>query len=120
VVHDESTYWLAASESDYSALGSVDESELNVLVSRTSESRIDIEVTNTGNTPAIFVRFRVTDMESGNNLTPVIYEDNYLTLMPGEKRFLKIDISSVPVTTSSNPLVMYWEGLNLKEKSKVF
>jgi hypothetical protein len=120
VVHDESTYWIASSGSDYSALSKVEESSLNVEVSRTSESRIDLEITNTGTAPAIFVRFRLNDIETGKNLVPVIYEDNYLTLMPGEKRFLKIDIASVPTTISSKTLAVYWDGLNLTKQLKVF
>jgi mannosylglycoprotein endo-beta-mannosidase len=120
VVHDESTYWLAAPESDYSALSSVAESALNVEISRVSAARIDLEVTNTGSTPALFVRFRINDIETGQNIVPVIYEDNYLTLMPGERKFIRIDISSVPTDLSSKPLALYWDGLNLKEKLKVF
>jgi mannosylglycoprotein endo-beta-mannosidase len=120
VVYDENTYWFGTNKSDYSSMSSLGKVGLSVIVSRTTDTRVDIEVHNNGSEPAVFVRFRITDTDTGMNLVPVFYEDNYITLMPGEKRYLKADLSSVPGLTGTKPLTLYWKGFNVIEASKFF
>src|SRR5205823_10769327 len=43
-------------------------------------------LTKTGNVPAFFLRLQVTKGKGGDELLPVIWQDNYLSLLPREKR----------------------------------
>ncbi|HEY8782646.1 MAG TPA: glycoside hydrolase family 2 protein [Mucilaginibacter sp.] len=45
-----------------------------------------ISVTNTGKSVAFFVHLRVLKEKGGDDILPVIFEDNYLLLAPGETR----------------------------------
>ncbi|MBE0674161.1 MAG: glycosyl hydrolase [Bacteroidales bacterium] len=117
---DENIYWLAASGGDYSAMHDIPDTELNVEVFRVNDNAIDISVTNSTRIPAIFTRFRITAVESGSVLTPAIYEDNYITLMPGEKKFIRVDISSVSDMGRDKSLALVWDGFNVADGIRVF
>ena len=45
-----------------------------------------ITVTNPGPGLALAVHLRITKGRGGEELLPVLWEDNYFALMPGEKR----------------------------------
>ena len=58
-------------------------------------------VTNTGRTLAFFVRLKLTDGTGGDEVLPVRWEDNYVTLLPGEHRELTATYSAADVTRGS-------------------
>ena len=66
-----------------------------------------ITVMNTGKTVSFFVHLRALKNKGGEDILPVIFEDNYLLLAPGEKRtvhcsYLKKDAGIlVPYITAS-------------------
>jgi hypothetical protein len=117
---DENFYWLASQGSDYSAMAEIPATELNVEIHRASNTSFDFTVTNNTGTPAVFIRLRITDPLTGETLSPVIYEDNYFSLMPGEKKFLRADVSSISEKAGDKPLTLYWKGFNVPEKSIMF
>lgn len=51
-------------------------------------------VENRGGTPALMVRLEVIRKSDGEQILPVFYEDNYISLLPGEKRSVRIMFSS--------------------------
>jgi hypothetical protein len=117
---DENSYWLAASGGDYSAMQDIPDTELNVEVFRVNDKTVDISVTNSTKNPAIFARFRITAVETGALLTPAIYEDNYINVMPGEKKFIRVDISSVSDMGRDKSLALVWDGFNVADGIRVF
>jgi hypothetical protein len=119
-VIDENVYWMAAGGADYSALEDLGETDLNVEIFRVSGTVIDINITNRGKLPAVFVRFRINNVVTDEVLAPVFFEDNYITLMPGEKRFVRADLSVIPSDIREMPLVLHWKGFNIPEKSRTF
>ncbi|SHM91469.1 glycoside hydrolase family 2 protein [Mucilaginibacter sp. OK098] len=46
-------------------------------------------ITNTGKSVAFFVHVRVLKEKGGDDILPVIFEDNYITLAPGETRTIE-------------------------------
>ena len=50
------------------------------------ESITHLTLANPAKTLAFFVRLKVDKGKSGDEVLPVIWQDNYVTLMPGEKR----------------------------------
>jgi len=60
------------------------------------------------------------DVQTGKSLVPIFFEDNFLTLMPGERRFIKINTYLVSNGLETKPLLIYWKGLNVKETSNLF
>jgi exo-1,4-beta-D-glucosaminidase len=78
------------SYADYTALQTLGKTTLHVvttggMASRDSSAH-DITVTNTGSTVAFQVHLRALKGQSGDDILPVIFSDNYFELAPGEKR----------------------------------
>ncbi len=75
--------------SDFSALQKLPKTTLkvNYTTSRDESKTIHkITVTNTGKAVTFFVHLRALKDKDGNDILPVIFEDNYLLLAPGESR----------------------------------
>ncbi len=51
-----------------------------------------IEVSNTGNNPALLIRLNLVGSD-GEQILPVLYSDNYFALMPGEKKTVEVRFS---------------------------
>jgi exo-1,4-beta-D-glucosaminidase len=82
-------YTPESSFADFSALQTMPVTTLNVhhTTSKTENSTTHkITVTNTGKSVAFFVHVRVLKEKGGDDILPVIFEDNYLLLAPGESR----------------------------------
>jgi exo-1,4-beta-D-glucosaminidase len=54
------------------------------------EGSAQVVVENTGQALAFQVHLRVADRETGEEVLPVYWQDNYLALLPGEKRTLRV------------------------------
>ncbi len=87
----KSTWFTTPTESyaDYNALSQLPKVKLKVT--DRSEHRLDQEVThvtleNPSKNLAFFVRLKVNKGAKGEEILPVIWEDNYISLLPGEKR----------------------------------
>ncbi|MDR0818454.1 MAG: hypothetical protein LBN43_02625 [Oscillospiraceae bacterium] len=76
---NETTYWHNRKNyQDYRAIGALPEPTLSL-----ASGDKYLSVFNTGDTPAVCLRLRITD-DDGNDILPVYWSDNYFTLMPGE------------------------------------
>ena len=81
--------------------------ELNMLgkasvkVSMTGKGPWKVTLTNNGNVPALMLRLKLVSKSTGDMVLPVIYSDNYFSLMPGEKR--EIDIDAAPEDLRGKP-----------------
>jgi exo-1,4-beta-D-glucosaminidase len=77
---------------NYSALGSMPKATLNVKhisAQTTTGASHKITIINTGKSVAFFVHVRVLKEKGGDDILPVIFEDNYITLAPGEMRTIE-------------------------------
>ncbi|MEZ4899750.1 MAG: discoidin domain-containing protein [Saprospiraceae bacterium] len=106
-----------AFDNDYSALRTLPK----VPVERTEISRqktgneevMDIRIKNTGNRPALMIRLNVVGEQSGEQILPVLYEDNYFSLMPGEEKVIRIKVK-LEDARGETPLVKV-SGFNAEE-----
>jgi exo-1,4-beta-D-glucosaminidase len=87
----KSKWWMTPTDSfaDYTALSQL----RKVHVSQSSQTEIDgdyattrVTLVNQGQGVAFFVRLSVKPEASDNEILPVIWQDNYFSLLPGEKR----------------------------------
>jgi exo-1,4-beta-D-glucosaminidase len=78
-----------SSFADFTALSQLPKANLKIA-SRTErqkdESVTHVTVENPGKALAFFVRLKVNKGSGGKEILPVIWEDNYFSLLPGEKR----------------------------------
>jgi len=87
----KSNWYTTPTESyaDYTALAQLPKVKLNVA-SRTErkgdESVTHVTIENPSKNVAFFVRLKVDKGKGGEEVLPVVWQDNYVTLLPGEKR----------------------------------
>jgi exo-1,4-beta-D-glucosaminidase len=87
----KTTWWMTPTDSfaDYTALSQLPKVKLKVM-SRTEhtgeESIAHVTVENPSKNLAFFVRLKLDKGAKGEEILPVVWEDNYFSLLPGEKR----------------------------------
>ncbi len=87
----KSTWWMTptASYADFTAISQLPKVKLKVT-DRTErkgeESITHVTLENPSKSLAFFVRLKVDKGVKGEEILPVVWEDNYISLLPGEKR----------------------------------
>jgi exo-1,4-beta-D-glucosaminidase len=87
----KSNWWMTptASYADFTAISQLPKVKLKVM-DRTEhkgeESITHVTLENPSKSLAFFVRLKVDKGVKGEEILPVIWEDNYISLLPGEKR----------------------------------
>ena len=80
-----------ASYADFTAISQLPKVKLQVgeRTERKGEDAIThVTITNPSKNLAFFVRLKVNKGANGEEILPVVWEDNYVSLLPGEKREL--------------------------------
>ena len=72
---------------------------------------LSTELENASKTPALMVRLKAVREKSGDRILPALYDDNYITLMPGERRRLRTELEEAD-TRGERPRIVV-EGFNL-------
>jgi exo-1,4-beta-D-glucosaminidase len=101
----KSTWWTTPTESfaDYSALAQLPKLKLKVTVRtehKGEDSITHVTVENPSRSLAFFVRLKINRADRGEEILPVIWEDNYISLFPGEKRELAATFRSSDLGTA--------------------
>ncbi len=74
--------------------------------------KITTKLSNKTAYAAFNIRLKVTGYKSGGRILPVLYDDNYFTLLPGEERTVEMKVADAD-TYSEKPAVVV-EGYNVK------
>jgi exo-1,4-beta-D-glucosaminidase len=87
----KSTWWMTPTESyaDFTALAQLPKVKLKVserTERKGEESYTHVTLENPSKNLAFFIRLKVSKGEKGEEILPVIWEENYISLLPGEKR----------------------------------
>ena len=80
-----------ASFADYTALSQLPKVKLNVTSrsqSKADDTITHVTVENPSKSLAFFVRLKLSKGSGGDEILPVLWQDNYISLLPGEKREL--------------------------------
>ena len=70
------------------------------------------ELRNASAQPALMVRLKAVRETSGDRILPAIYSDNYVTLMPGERRTIRTELAHAD-TRGERPRMVV-EGFNVE------
>jgi hypothetical protein len=71
------------------------------------------ELENTSKTPALLVHLKAVRGTSGDRILPALYDDNYVTLLPGEKRTLRTELQDAD-TRGETPAIAV-DGFNVAD-----
>jgi exo-1,4-beta-D-glucosaminidase len=113
----KSTFWLTPmiSYADFTALQKLPEVKLNLksnIEKVNNNEVVHVTVSNPTKYLAFGVNLRITSGEEGKEIIPVLWEDNYFALMPGEKR--EITATYTGINLKLNKPVVMVDGLNVK------
>ncbi len=126
----ENTYWLAATDADYRALGTLPAVALKASATRrpagpetaspqtaSPETVIDLTLTNPTTTPALQAKATLLDSSTGQRILPAYFSDNYVTLLPGETTRLSIRVP--PGRSTAHPRIAL-RGFNVVSEDAAF
>jgi mannosylglycoprotein endo-beta-mannosidase len=113
-VLDENLYWISSAKGDYTNFNDLAEANVSVTVNRTSSFKLLAEIRNTGGETAFFMKGMIINKTTGNQVLPVYMDDNYITLFPGEKKIIEVDLYNINAEDASKLLVFEMDGWNLQ------
>ncbi|MBI3216878.1 MAG: glycoside hydrolase [Mycobacterium sp.] len=104
-----------ASWADMTPLNSMPRTPLDVTAARTAGTDgrgVTVRLTNNSRTIAFFERAEVRSTRDGDEILPIEYSDNYVTVFPGES----VELNALPPATGTGPPVdanwVHVEGYN--------
>ena len=81
---------------------------------KSSNGKYTVDLANSGSVAAFFIRMKVIRATDGEMITPVFFDDNYIVLLPGEKKSIQVDVTGVNDEERNTPLLLHLEGFNLQ------
>jgi len=117
--HQQDTVYTPQAEfADLSGLNSLPQVKLDVTSAKENpggKAGLRVSVRNAGGSVAFMVHLRVTKGKDGEDLTPILWSDNYFSLLPGERRDIvsHYDISDL---NGAAPILKV-NGYNIAEQS---
>jgi exo-1,4-beta-D-glucosaminidase len=91
---------------DFTALDALPEVELEVAAT-SDGSAATVQLGNSTDALAFFVELRVVDAD-GNSILPVLWEDNYVSILPGESRELTARFPAVDDVSGARVVIQGW------------
>ena len=92
----DNTYWLTTQPNNYTGLTSLPKanSVIKTSLNQTGSSYTGTVSIRSEKNISFFNRVKVFDKNSGKRILPVHYSDNYVTLMPGDSKEIKLEFVS--------------------------
>jgi hypothetical protein len=112
----ENFYWRGLQEYNYKALRALPKVKLEstTQIKRQGDKwYLTTKLTNPSEYPVIMVRLKVVRTNTGDRILPVIYSDNYVSLMPGEQRTILMELENSDARGEKPTVVI--EGFNVGE-----
>jgi exo-1,4-beta-D-glucosaminidase len=97
---------------DFTSLNSLPPARVNVEYNSKAtgeETRIAARLTNVSDKIVFFLELKVSEKNSGKTILPVFWEDNYVSLLPGETRDIEATFSA-----TNEDAVLTIDGWNLE------
>ena len=110
----ENFYWRGLKEANYRALRGLPQVKLEAQTRAARQGNrwlLTTELYNPASQPALMVKLKAVRGKSGDRILPAIYSDNYIALMPGERRTIRTELERAD-TRGENPQIVI-EGFNI-------
>jgi hypothetical protein len=116
-------YWLCSEgdeKADFTDFNKLPGANINVttsaLIKDGNKCKLSVTIENPGTTLAFAVNPKILNLKTKEPVLPVFWEDNYISLLPKEKRVLKVEFD-IKDLNGDNPLLKV-EGWNVKATEK--
>lgn len=108
-VVSDNLYWLPDAEGNYSGLSRMPKADAEINARLIKAGKIEVSITAPAGGPvSFFNRFSLVDPATKKRLLPVFYEDNYVSVLPGQTKKLLMEFKEAD---NEMPLVAV-EGWN--------
>jgi len=109
----DNLYWLPDADGNYSGLNTMPKAEISVRTKQLEKGKVEVTLSNPVKNPvAFFNRLSLVDPKTKKRILPVFYDDNYVSVLPGENKTVIIDYTP---SSAEMPLVSL-DGWNVKEQ----
>ena len=111
----ENFYWNGQEDGNVKAIRNLPKVKLEVktkAVKKNDKWYITTGIVNNTKTPALMVNLKTIGARDKERILPVIFSDNYISLMPGERRTINIELDNSD--TRNNRPEIITEGINIK------
>ena len=108
-------YMRGPAEGNYRAIRQLPKVKLEAstrAMRKESRWQLTTELHNPSDWPALMVRLKAVREMSGDRILPAIYSDNYIALMPGERRTIRTELEHAD-TRGETPRIVV-EGFNVR------
>ena len=118
VLDFEKSDWFITPNSDYcdfTELNNMSEAKVRtnaVFNEIDKDQTLTLEIENISNVIAFFIELKILGQKSKQTILPVFWDDNYISLLPGEKRIIQANISNESL--NGDIPVFEYKGLNVK------
>lgn len=112
-------YWRGVEDSNYRALREMPKVTIEAATKverRGARWVLTTELSNPAQTPALMLRLKAVRESSGDRILPALYSDNYVSLMPGERRVIVTELEHAD-TRGEKPRIVV-EGFNAGEMDR--
>jgi len=109
-------YLHGVKEQDYTGIRTLPRVKVNAVTHverRGAEWVLTAELQNAGTAPALMVRVKAVRTKTGDPIVPALYDDNYVALMPGERRSIGVRVLNADTRGEMPRIVVL--GFNLAE-----
>jgi hypothetical protein len=113
-------YLRGLTENDYTGIRQLAPAEVEMKphISRHgAEWDLGADLRNVSKVPALMLRIKVVREKSGDLIAPALFDDNYIALMPGERRTLHVQLQEQDTRGERPKLIV--EGYNLANPGNV-
>ncbi len=110
-------YWQGTSRAAYRKLAAMPQATVTAVAKagtaeRAGERQIEVTLTNGGAGAAVEVKLTLEDAATGERVLPAYPSDNYVSLMPGESRVVRI---AYPAASAKGAVKVGLRGFNVAE-----
>lgn len=109
-VLSRNSYWQAATPAGLQAMTTMAQVPLTIAARQAregDETVVMVDVTNGSTAPAVETKLTLFDRQ-GAQVLPAYYDDNYLTLLPGERRTVAVRVPGKPLAAGARIAVRGW------------
>ena len=105
-------YWMPNKDGKYTGLNKMKNVDVSCTAKRISPDQIEVSISNAnGNPVAFFSRVSLIDDKTGERILPAFYDDNYVSVLPGETIKVKVDYNN----KKDESLAITVKGWNVNE-----
>ncbi len=88
----ENIYWYPDSKGNYSGIQQMQKANVSVSAKKISANTVEVTISNPKGSPlAFFNRISLVDSSTGKRLLPVFYDNNYVSIVPGESKTIHLE-----------------------------